>query len=112
MIVVMQAAANEEQIQHVVDRLVALGFDIHRSTGASQTVLGAGHQVLVVQRGGDHDPTCDTADDEDQPKHEVRDTPAPRCVCQARRQIALALPGHGGCILVSRSTPRRSCNRL
>ncbi len=41
MIVVMQTGASEEQIQHVVDRLVALGFDIHRSTGASQTVLGA-----------------------------------------------------------------------
>jgi len=37
----MQASASEEQIQHVIDRLVALGFDIHRSTGASQTVLGA-----------------------------------------------------------------------
>jgi len=41
MVVVMQASASEEQIQHVIDRLVALGFDIHRSTGASQTVLGA-----------------------------------------------------------------------
>jgi 3-deoxy-7-phosphoheptulonate synthase len=41
MVVVMQTGASEEQIQHVVDRLVALGFDIHRSTGASQTVLGA-----------------------------------------------------------------------
>ena len=41
MVVVMQAGASEEQIQHVVDRLVALGFDIHRSTGVSQTVLGA-----------------------------------------------------------------------
>ena len=41
MVVVMQAGASEEQIQHVIDRLVALGFDIHRSTGASQTVLGA-----------------------------------------------------------------------
>src|SRR5215469_9936483 len=41
MVVVMQSGASEEQIQHVVDRLVALGFDIHRSTGASQTVLGA-----------------------------------------------------------------------
>src|SRR6202020_3621298 len=38
---VMQAGASEGQIQHVIDRLVALGFDIHRSTGASQTVLGA-----------------------------------------------------------------------
>jgi 3-deoxy-7-phosphoheptulonate synthase len=41
MVVVMQSSASEEQIQHVIDRLVALGFDIHRSTGASQTVLGA-----------------------------------------------------------------------
>jgi 3-deoxy-7-phosphoheptulonate synthase len=41
MVVVMHTGASEEQIQHVVDRLVALGFDIHRSTGASQTVLGA-----------------------------------------------------------------------
>ena len=41
MVVVMQAEASEEQIQHVIDRLVALGFDIHRSTGASHTVLGA-----------------------------------------------------------------------
>jgi len=37
----MQASASEEQVQHVIDRLVAMGFDIHRSTGASQTVLGA-----------------------------------------------------------------------
>jgi 3-deoxy-7-phosphoheptulonate synthase len=41
MVVVMQSSATEDQIQHVIDRLVALGFDIHRSTGASQTVLGA-----------------------------------------------------------------------
>ena len=41
MVVVMQAGASEGQVQHVIDRLVALGFDIHRSTGASQTVLGA-----------------------------------------------------------------------
>src|SRR5580704_10580763 len=41
MVVVMQAGASEEQIQHVIDRLVALGFDIHRSTGASHTVIGA-----------------------------------------------------------------------
>ncbi|HEY2645648.1 MAG TPA: 3-deoxy-7-phosphoheptulonate synthase [Candidatus Acidoferrales bacterium] len=37
----MQEGAKEEQIQHVIDRLVSMGFDIHRSTGASQTVLGA-----------------------------------------------------------------------
>jgi 3-deoxy-7-phosphoheptulonate synthase len=41
MVVVMQEGATEVQIQHVIDRLVAMGFDIHRSTGASHTVLGA-----------------------------------------------------------------------
>src|ERR1700686_56172 len=41
MVVVMQEGAQEEQSQHVSDRLVSMGFDIHRSTGASQTVLGA-----------------------------------------------------------------------
>jgi 3-deoxy-7-phosphoheptulonate synthase len=37
----MQEGATEAQIQHVIDRLVGMGFDIHRSTGASHTVLGA-----------------------------------------------------------------------
>src|SRR5260370_42629473 len=41
MVVVMQEGAKEEQIRHVIDRLVSMGFDIHRSTSASQTVLGA-----------------------------------------------------------------------
>ena len=41
MVVVMHETATEEQIQHVIDRLVAMGFDLHRSTGASHTVLGA-----------------------------------------------------------------------
>src|SRR6202051_1059842 len=41
MVVVMHEGAKEEQIQHVIYRLVSMGFDIHRSTGASQTVLGA-----------------------------------------------------------------------
>ncbi|HLW98048.1 MAG TPA: 3-deoxy-7-phosphoheptulonate synthase [Candidatus Acidoferrales bacterium] len=41
MVVVMQQGATDEQIQHVIDRLVSLGFDVHRSTGAAQTVLGA-----------------------------------------------------------------------
>src|SRR5580693_10420912 len=41
MVVVMQEGATDAQIQHVMDRLVALGFDIHRSTGATHTVLGA-----------------------------------------------------------------------
>ncbi len=41
MVVVMQAGATEGQIQHVIDRLVAMGFNVHRSTGESHTVLGA-----------------------------------------------------------------------
>ena len=41
MVVVMQVGSTEEQIQHVIDRLVLLGFDVHRSTGATHTVLGA-----------------------------------------------------------------------
>src|SRR5580658_10046824 len=41
MVVVMQEGATEEQIQRVINKLMDMGFDIHRSTGASHTVLGA-----------------------------------------------------------------------
>ncbi len=41
MVVVMQEGASEGQIQAVIDRLVGMGFDIHRSTGVRHTVLGA-----------------------------------------------------------------------
>src|SRR5260221_9632949 len=41
MVVVMQEGAGEKQIQTVIDRLVGLGFDIHRSTGVRHTLLGA-----------------------------------------------------------------------
>jgi 3-deoxy-7-phosphoheptulonate synthase len=37
----MQERAAEEQIQNVIDRLIQMGFDVHRSTGAAHTVLGA-----------------------------------------------------------------------
>jgi 3-deoxy-7-phosphoheptulonate synthase len=40
MLVVMQEGATEAQIQVVIDRLVKLGFDVHRSTGVVHTVLG------------------------------------------------------------------------
>jgi len=50
MVIVMQEGATEEQIQHVIDRVVASGFDVHRSTGASHTVLGA----VGVHRDFDH----------------------------------------------------------
>jgi 3-deoxy-7-phosphoheptulonate synthase len=41
MIVAMQEQASEEQIQQVIERLISMGFEVHRSTGARQTVLGA-----------------------------------------------------------------------
>src|SRR5919204_819182 len=41
MIVVMQEIATEPQIDRVIERLVNMGFDVHRSTGERQTVLGA-----------------------------------------------------------------------
>ena len=41
MVVVMEERAAEDQIQHVIATLVDKGFDVHRSTGALRTVLGA-----------------------------------------------------------------------
>ena len=41
MVVVMQERANDEQVQHVIAQLVEMGFDVHRSTGALRTVIGA-----------------------------------------------------------------------
>ncbi len=40
MIVAMAENAAEEEIQRVIERLVNLGYEVHRSTGAQQTVLG------------------------------------------------------------------------
>jgi 3-deoxy-7-phosphoheptulonate synthase len=36
----MQEGAAEESVQRVIDRLVTMGFTVHRSTGTSHTVLG------------------------------------------------------------------------
>ena len=41
MIIAMQEGAAEEQIQQAIEHLVRMGFEVHRSTGARQTVLGA-----------------------------------------------------------------------
>ena len=47
MVIVMEEIATEEEISTVIDKLVRLGFDIHRSTGVRHTVLGAvGGQVI------------------------------------------------------------------
>jgi 3-deoxy-7-phosphoheptulonate synthase len=39
MIVAMQDHATEEHIQRVIERMVELGFNVHRTTGAAQTIL-------------------------------------------------------------------------
>ncbi len=39
MIVAMQDSATEEHIQNVIERMVELGFNVHRTTGEAQTIL-------------------------------------------------------------------------
>ena len=41
MVVVMKERATDEQVQRVISQLVEMGFDVHRSTGALRTVIGA-----------------------------------------------------------------------
>ncbi|MFQ5648417.1 MAG: 3-deoxy-7-phosphoheptulonate synthase [bacterium] len=41
MVVVMEKDASEDNIQKVIARLTEMNFDVHRSTGVNQTVLGA-----------------------------------------------------------------------
>ena len=41
MVVVMKELATDNQIQSVIAQLVEMGFDVHRSTGALRTVIGA-----------------------------------------------------------------------
>ncbi|MGH9371109.1 MAG: 3-deoxy-7-phosphoheptulonate synthase, partial [Vicinamibacterales bacterium] len=41
MVVVMQERATDDQVQKVIAQLVEMGFDVHRSSGALRTVLGA-----------------------------------------------------------------------
>ena len=46
MIVAMSEKATEEQIQHVIERMIDLGFNVHKTTGTIQTVLaGVGTPV-------------------------------------------------------------------
>ncbi len=40
MLVVMQEGATEEQTERVINRLVEMGFTVHRSTGVRHTLLG------------------------------------------------------------------------
>ena len=41
MVVVMRERASDAQVQSVIAKLTEMGFDVHRSTGALRTVLGA-----------------------------------------------------------------------
>ncbi len=41
MVVVMKERASDEHVQKVIAQLVEMGFDVHRSTGALKTVIGA-----------------------------------------------------------------------
>jgi 3-deoxy-7-phosphoheptulonate synthase len=41
MVVVMEERATDEQVQGVIAHLTEMGFDVHRSTGALRTVIGA-----------------------------------------------------------------------
>ena len=40
MIIVMQKHAPDPSVEHVVAELISRGFDVHRSTGSDQTILG------------------------------------------------------------------------
>src|SRR6476660_10006911 len=57
MVVVMEERATEAQIQAIVAQLTEIGFDVHRSTGATRTVIGAvgggtgDPQLIEVQNG-------------------------------------------------------------
>jgi 3-deoxy-7-phosphoheptulonate synthase len=57
MVVVMKERATLEQVEAIVAMLMEMGFDVHRSVGATRTVIGAvgqGHgdaQLLAVQEG-------------------------------------------------------------
>ncbi len=50
MVVIMKKKASEEDIEAVITNLNAFGFDVHRSSGIHQTVLGA----IGVRPGFDH----------------------------------------------------------
>ena len=51
MVIVMQKHAPETSIEHVVAELISRGFDVHRSTGSDQTILGVvGHVDTIDPR--------------------------------------------------------------
>jgi prephenate dehydrogenase len=49
MIVVMEETATEAQVSKAIEKIVELGFDIYRTTGARYTILGAVGSRPIVQ---------------------------------------------------------------
>ena len=51
MVIVMEKHTEERNIEHVMAELISRGFDVHRSTGSDQTVLGVvGHVDTIDPR--------------------------------------------------------------
>src|SRR5258706_13750227 len=48
MVIVMQKHTTEGNIEHVMAELTSRGFDVHRSTGSEQTVLGVMRKVKEI----------------------------------------------------------------
>ena len=48
MVIVMEKEAPDEKIESVVAELIKRGFDVHRSTGSGQTVLGVVGDVATI----------------------------------------------------------------
>ena len=40
MVIIMESGAQEHDVERVIDRMIALGLDVHRSSGMTYTVLG------------------------------------------------------------------------
>jgi 3-deoxy-7-phosphoheptulonate synthase len=60
MVIIMKERASESQVQAVIAQLMDMGYDVHRSTGANRTVLGAvgggsGDPSLIGVQDGVHE---------------------------------------------------------
>ena len=60
MVIIMKERASEGQVQAVIAQLMEMGYDVHRSTGANRTVLGAvgggsGDPQLIGVQDGVHE---------------------------------------------------------
>ena len=48
MVIVMEKHTSDDNIEHVVAELISRGFDVHRSTGSDQTILGVVGNVATI----------------------------------------------------------------